>query len=102
MKKLIILSTLLAFSLPQHADVNSEKLDKMAKKVQPEVVELRRWFPELSNREFNTSKRIVEELEKLGLEPQAGIAKTGVVALLKGGKPGPTVALRASSNRNQR
>ena len=96
MKKIILLSVLLG--LTSTAQAQQSKLDKLSMDVYPEVVELRRWFhenPELSNREFNTSKRIVAELEKLGLKPEAGIAKTGVVALLKGGKPGPTVALRA-------
>jgi amidohydrolase len=63
-----------------------------------EVIELRHWFhenAELSNREFKTAKRIEQELIKIGLNPQTGIAKTGVVAVLKGGKPGPVVALRA-------
>ncbi len=72
--------------------------DKMAAEQHQDVVELRRWFhqnPELSNREFKTAERIAEELQKLGLEVQTEIAHTGVVALLKGAKPGPTVALRA-------
>jgi amidohydrolase len=51
--------------------------------------------PELSNREFKTSAFIVQHLQGLGLEIKTGIAKTGVVAILKGGKPGPVVALRA-------
>lgn len=51
--------------------------------------------PELSNREFRTSKLVAEHLRKLGLDVETGIAHTGVVALLKGGKPGPTIALRA-------
>lgn len=72
--------------------------DKMAAEQHDQVVELRRWFhqnPELSNREFKTAERIATELEKLGLEVQTKVAHTGVVALLKGAKPGPTVALRA-------
>ncbi len=72
--------------------------DKMAAEQHQDVVELRRWFhqnPELSNREFKTAERIAEELQKLGLEVQTEIAHTGVAALLKGAKPGPTVALRA-------
>ncbi|MEZ5515457.1 MAG: amidohydrolase [Steroidobacteraceae bacterium] len=51
--------------------------------------------PELSNREFRTSKLVAEHLRKLGLKVQTGIAHTGVVGLLEGGKPGPTIALRA-------
>lgn len=64
----------------------------------PKVIEWRRdlhQHPELSNREFRTSKLVAAELKKLGLEVQTGIAHTGVVAILKGAKPGPVVALRA-------
>ncbi len=51
--------------------------------------------PELSNREFRTSEKVAEHLRSLGLEVQTGVAHTGVVGLLRGGKPGPVVALRA-------
>jgi amidohydrolase len=74
------------------------KTDADAKALEPKLIELRRYFhenPELSNREFKTSAKIVEYLKSLGLEVQYPVAKTGVVALLKGGKPGPVVALRA-------
>ncbi|MBX2913764.1 MAG: amidohydrolase [Cyclobacteriaceae bacterium] len=74
------------------------KTDADAKALEPKLIELRRHFhqtPELSNREFKTSAKIVEHLKSLGLEVQYPVAKTGVVALLKGGKPGPVVALRA-------
>jgi len=52
-------------------------------------------YPELGNREFRTSKKVAEHLVSLGLEVETGIAYTGVVGLIKGGKPGPTIALRA-------
>ena len=51
--------------------------------------------PELSNREVRTSKLVADELRRLGLEVRTGIAKTGVVGILKGGKPGPRLAIRA-------
>ena len=51
--------------------------------------------PELGNNEFKTAAYIVEQLKDLGLEISTGIAKTGVVAILKGDKPGPVIALRA-------
>ena len=66
--------------------------------VEDHVIALRRHFhenPELSNREFKTAERIAEELKLLGLDPQTGIASTGVVAFIEGGKPGPLIALRA-------
>ena len=51
--------------------------------------------PELSNREFNTAKKVAAHLESLGIEVTTGIAFTGVVGVLKGNKPGKVVALRA-------
>lgn len=62
------------------------------------VVEWRRdlhQHPELGNQETRTAGIIAAHLRALGLEPQTGIASTGVVAVLKGGKPGPRIALRA-------
>jgi amidohydrolase len=52
-------------------------------------------FPELGNREFRTSKLVADHLKSLGLEVTTGVAHTGVIAVLKGGKPGPRIALRA-------
>ena len=51
--------------------------------------------PELSNREFRTSALVAQHLRSLGIEVQTGVAHTGVIGLLKGGKPGPVIALRA-------
>jgi amidohydrolase len=73
-------------------------IDRLAQETLPLVVAWRRDFhqhPELGNREFRTSKIIADELRKLGYEVTTGVAKTGVVATLKGAKPGPVVALRA-------
>ena len=69
-----------------------------ASKVQPKVVAWRRdihQHPELGNREVRTAKLVADHLRKLGFEVRTGVAKTGVVAVLKGGKPGGVVALRA-------
>lgn len=52
-------------------------------------------YPELGNREFKTAKLVADHLRSLGIEVQEGVAKTGVVGLLKGAKPGPCIALRA-------
>ncbi|PCE64012.1 M20 family metallopeptidase [Sediminicola luteus] len=74
------------------------KLSKDVEAVADKVVEWRRYFhqhPELSNREFKTAEKIAEHLKSLGMEVQTGIAKTGVVGILKGNKPGKVVALRA-------
>lgn len=51
--------------------------------------------PELGNREFRTAQMVAEHLEALGIDVQTGVAQTGVVGVLVGGKPGPVVALRA-------
>jgi amidohydrolase len=51
--------------------------------------------PELGNREFRTAKLVAEHLRSLGIEVKEGVAHTGVVGLLRGGRPGPVVALRA-------
>ncbi len=67
-------------------------------KVETKVIDWRHYFhqnPELSNREFNTAKKIAEHLKKLGLDVTENVAKTGVVAILKGDMPGKVVALRA-------
>jgi amidohydrolase len=69
-----------------------------AQKLRQPVVDWRRDFhahPELSNREERTSAAVAEHLRKLGLQPRTGIAHHGVVAIIKGGKPGPRLALRA-------
>jgi len=76
----------------------NQKTLKLIDDIEPKMIEWRRHFhqnPELSNREFKTAEKIAEHLKSLGLEVQTGIAHTGVVGILKGGKSGPTVALRA-------
>src|SRR5512138_980544 len=56
--------------------------------------------PELSNRETRTAKLVADHLQKLGLEVKTGIAHNGVTGVLKGGKPGPTIAIRADMDAN--
>ncbi|MGL6160817.1 M20 family metallopeptidase [Microbulbifer sp.] len=73
-------------------------VDQLLNNTQSKVIEWRRHIhrnPELGNREFETAKYIASHLKSLGMAVETGVAHTGVVALLKGGKPGPTVALRA-------
>src|SRR2546421_12851302 len=80
------------------ADTLDQQIDKLADQVEPHVIEYRRYLhqhPELSNREVETAKYVAKHLKQLGLDVQTGVAKTGVVAVLRGGKPGPVVALRA-------
>jgi amidohydrolase len=74
------------------------KANTMADKTEKKVIEWRRDFhehPELGNREVKTAEKIAAELKRLGIEVETGVAHTGVVGVLKGGKPGPVVALRA-------
>jgi amidohydrolase len=101
MKPILLISALLCPSCPL-ATAQKNKLAKrievMAKDIEPKVIAWRRdfhQFPELSNREFKTAEKIAAHLKNLGLKVQTGVAKTGVVAILEGGKPGAVVALRA-------
>jgi amidohydrolase len=74
------------------------RMDALADAGKQRVIDWRHDFhahPELGNREFRTSAKIAEYLKRLGMEVQTGVAHTGVVGILKGGKPGPVVALRA-------
>lgn len=80
------------------AAVTPEQVEAATAKVDANVIAWRRdihQHPELSNRETRTSALVAAHLKKLGLEVRTGIAKTGVTAVLRGGKPGPTIALRA-------
>ncbi len=80
------------------AQTIQQQVDQKSKAELPKVIEWRRFLhqhPELGNREFNTAALIAKHLKSLGIEVQTGVAKTGVVGILKGGKPGPVVALRA-------
>lgn len=79
-------------------DKIKETVDKMAEEIDTKVIKWRRHIhenPELSNREFETAKMVAEHLKSLGIEVQTEVGKTGVKGILKGGKPGPVVALRA-------
>lgn len=84
-------------SLPALADVRAD-LDRIADRIEPKVIEWRRDIhehPELGNREVRTAALVADHLKRLGYEVRTGVAKTGIVAVLRGGKPGPVVALRA-------
>lgn len=103
MKKLIVLVMMLALvpignAIAQINPKLQAKLEQQAKEIETKMIAWRRHFhefPELSNRENNTGKFIADHLKSLGLEVQYPVSKTGVVALLKGPKPGPVIALRA-------
>ena len=91
MGALVAATTLSATTLDQ-------RIDEAAKRVEPSVIECRRdihQHPELGNREFRTSKLVADRLKSLGIEVRTPIAHTGVVGILRGGKAGKVVALRA-------
>ena len=94
----LFLAIVLSFSAAAQSSEIEKTFAEKADKINDKVIEWRRYFhenPELSNREFNTSKKIAEHLSALGIEVTTGVAKTGVVGILKGGLPGPVIALRA-------
>src|ERR1043165_1924701 len=88
----------LFWSLAAQADVTSSELETAAKAGDAKVIEWRRDFhanPELGNREVRTAEAVAKRLRALNLEVKTGIGVTGVAAVLKGARPGPTIALRA-------
>src|ERR671912_1726606 len=95
----------LVCAVPAHAQPQNgtppgihQEVDRRAAEVNAQVIAWRRDLhehPELGNREVRTSGMVATELKRLGIEVRTGVAKTGVVAVLRGGRPGPTVALRA-------
>lgn len=99
MRKLLLLAIMAFSSLSMNAQELPKNYASLLNEVEPQLIKWRRHFhefPELSNREVNTGKYIAEFLKTLpNVEVRYPVAKTGVVAVLKGGKPGPVVALRA-------
>ena len=74
------------------------RIEKEIQKHSREIIKIRRFLhmnPELSNREYETAKLVSAKLISLGLEVKKGVAKTGVVALLRGSQQGATVGIRA-------
>ena len=99
-----ILSAIIALGISTPPPVQGQstrlntQVDRLASQVQQKVLTWRRDIhqnPELSNRETRTANLVATHLRSLGLEVRTGVAHTGVVAVLRGGKPGPVVALRA-------
>jgi len=93
MKVLLLFFLLGITSIYAQNDLESQFIN-----IESKLIEWRRDFhehPELSNQEFKTAEKIATHLRSLGLEVQTGVAKTGVVGILKGSQPGKVVALRA-------
>ena len=98
MKTTVSVLLFFGFILNAFGQTNDEKINKLSNNIASKVIEWRRHLhenPELSNREFKTAKYIAKHLKELGIEVQEGVAKTGIVGLLKGDLPGKVVALRA-------
>jgi amidohydrolase len=99
-----VLATLLAASWSQPAPAQSivpdleKEIRQRASQIEDKLIAWRRDIhehPELGEQETRTAGLVADHVRKLGLEVKAGVARTGVIAVLKGGKPGPVVALRA-------
>ncbi|SDR65969.1 amidohydrolase [Gramella sp. MAR_2010_147] len=90
----LLFGSLLSFFSQAQEIIPSEEFEN----IEDKVIEWRRDFhehPELSNREFKTAEKIASHLKSLGIETTTGVAKTGVIGILIGDKPGKTLALRA-------
>ena len=93
-----VLAASLPLLLAATGVVGAESVQQLT---QPELKQITAWrrdlhqHPELSNREVRTAQLIAGELKKLGYDVHTGLARTGVVGVLKGGKPGPKLAIRA-------
>ncbi len=97
MKKTTLIGLLLLLIVTGFSQPTPVKLEQLFKEETPKIISWRRYFhqnPELGNREFNTSKAIEANLKSWGITTRI-VAKTGIVGVLKGGKPGPVIALRA-------
>ncbi len=95
---LFLIGVIVSFTSPPKKSKLQSKVEALAEQVEAKTIEWRHHLhqnPELSNREFKTAEYIAAHLKSLGLEVQTNVAHTGVVGILKGGKPGPVVALRA-------
>src|ERR1051326_356909 len=96
---LTLLFPALLHSAESQANHHAAAIAQAADALRPSLVQIRRdlhMHPELSNREERTARVVTDKLRAFGIdEIKTNIAKHGVVALLKGAKPGPVVALRA-------
>lgn len=99
-KKILLAVTALTsatITTAQKPTIESQ-IETAVSKIESKCIAWRRDFhehPELSNREFRTSKIVSDHLRSLGIEVKEGVAKTGVVGILRGAKPGPVIGLRA-------
>ena len=95
---LLALCAVLPIAQPLRAQQFDRRIADAVERILPQIVEIRQRIhqnPELGNREFETARLIAQHLRELGFEVDTGIAHTGVVGVLRGGRPGPVVAVRA-------
>ncbi|MFC1553464.1 M20 family metallopeptidase [candidate division KSB1 bacterium] len=98
LRYVLLVFLLLIFTMSGFLQAQDTRIDEAVEKFKTEIIEKRHHihqYPELGNREFETAKMVAEHLRALGIEVTTGVAHTGVVGILKGGKPGPVVAVRA-------
>ena len=98
MRLLLIASLFCLAGTAVAAEPGTDRAATLAQAVNAKVIAWRHEIhqhPELGNREFRTAKLVAEHLRSLGLEVKTGVAHTGVVGILRGGRPGPRIALRA-------
>ena len=91
-------SAALCLAAPAQAQIALDDINARIEQASPHVVAWRRDIhehPELGNREARTSRLVAQHLRRLGLEVRTNVAHTGVVGVLRGGQPGPVIALRA-------
>jgi len=96
-KKHILLACIMLLSFPK-LNAQSNNLERKFKDIEQKVIDWRRDIhqnPELGNREFRTATLVAKHLRSLGMEVKTEVGVTGVIGVLKGGQPGPVVALRA-------
>ena len=94
----ILLPLLVVASTVSIAQVQSSKISEAVRKHAPETIRMRErihQYPELGNREVKTAEMVANHLRGLGIEVTTGVAHTGVIGILRGGIPGPVVAVRA-------
>ena len=96
--RVVVIALLIIATTSLSAEDPLARIEKETARVAPAITEIRHQIhqnPELSNREEKTAALVADYLRKLGLEVRTNVARHGVVALLKGGRPGPVVAVRA-------
>ncbi|MCL4864668.1 MAG: amidohydrolase [Gemmatimonadales bacterium] len=98
MRRVSLVLVLATGMSPQLLPAQYPAVDRAITAATPAITAIRHQIhqnPELSNRETETAALVAAHLRELGLEVRTGVAHTGVVGVLRGGRPGPVVAVRA-------